>query len=166
MFARADEVTGEIERRFKQVNRAYEVLHSENSRASQRGGHLIRTVLVEAPEGMGKARLLAEMRREVQLGDGLFVEGNCWTSDGDGLGPFAPVVLQLATALGERSPTVRQYHELIRAARERNHETAAAAQLLEFLIRCSSEHSYVLHLSDLARGSELNRTLVDRKSVV
>ncbi|MBL8974826.1 MAG: protein kinase [Myxococcales bacterium] len=142
--------------------RAYEVLHSENSRASQRGGHLIRTVLVEAPEGMGKARLLAEMRREVQLGDGLFVEGNCWTSDGDGLGPFAPVVLQLATALGERSPTVRQYHELIRAARERNHETAAAAQLLEFLIRCSSEHSYVLHLSDLARGSELNRTLVDQ----
>jgi serine/threonine protein kinase/tetratricopeptide (TPR) repeat protein len=142
--------------------RAYEVLHSENSRTSQRGGHIIRTVLVEAPEGMGKARLLSEMRREVQLGDGLFVEGNCWTSDGDGLGPFAPVVLQLATALGERSPTVRQYHELVRAARERSHETAAAAQLLEFLIRCSSEHSYVLHLSDLARGSELNRTLVDQ----
>ncbi len=141
--------------------RAYEVLHSENSRTSQRG-HIIRTVLVEAPEGMGKARLLSEMRREVQLGDGLFVEGNCWTSDGDGLGPFAPVVLQLATALGERSATVRQYHELVRAARERSHETAAAAQLLEFLIRCSSEHSYVLHLSDLARGSELNRTLVDQ----
>ena len=70
-------------------------------------------------------------RQEIQLGDGIFVEGNCWTGDGDGLGPFAPAVLQLATALGERSPTVRQYHELIRAARERNHETAAAAQLLE-----------------------------------
>ncbi len=141
--------------------RAYEVLHSETSRAGQRG-HLIRTILVEAPEGMGKARLLSEMRREVQLGDGLFVEGNCWTSDGDGLGPFAPVVLQLATALGERSPTVKQYGDLVRAARERGHETAAAAQLLEFLIRCSGEHSYVLHLSDLARGSELTRTLVDQ----
>jgi tetratricopeptide (TPR) repeat protein len=126
-------------------------------------GHLIRTVLVEAPEGMGKARLLSEMRREVQLGDGLFVEGNCWTSDGDGLGPFAPVVLQLATALGDRSPTVRQYHELVRAARERNHETAAAgpaARVPDPLQRASTPTC--CYLSDLARGSELTRALVDQ----
>lgn len=146
------------------LRRAFEVLRPgpEAARAGAPRGRILRTILVEAPEGMGKARLLSELRREIQLGDGLFVEGNCWTSDGDGLGPFAPVVLQLSTALGERSPTVKQYGDLIRAARERNHETTAAAQLLEFLIRCGGEHPYVLHLSDLARGSELTRTLFDQ----
>jgi serine/threonine protein kinase len=53
-------------------------------------GRLVRTVVVEAPEGMGKGRLLAELRREVQLGDGVFVEGNCWTADGDGVGSLRP----------------------------------------------------------------------------
>jgi serine/threonine protein kinase/tetratricopeptide (TPR) repeat protein len=141
--------------------RASEVLRPESTRVSARGKP-IRTILIEAPEGMGKARLMAELRREVQLGDGVFVEGSCWTSDGDGLGPFAPVVLQLATALGERSPTVKQYGDLVRAARERSHETTATAQLLEFLIRCAAEHPYVLHLSDLARGSERTRSLVEQ----
>ncbi len=102
---------------------------------------------------MGKTRLLNELRREIQLGDGLFVEGSCWTGDGEGLGPFAPVVLQLATALGERSEAVRKYPDLIRAARDRSHESAAAAQLTEFLVRCAAEHPYVLYLSDLARGT-------------
>ena len=143
------------------LRKALEVLRPENARGPARG-KVLRTVIVEAPEGMGKGRLMSELRREIQLGEGLFVEGNCWTGDGDGLGPFAPAVLQLATALGERSPTVKQYGELIRAARERAHETTAAAQLLEFLIRCAAEHPFVLYLSDLARGSELTRTLVEQ----
>ena len=144
------------------LRKALEVLRPENTRSGQQRGRVIRTVVVEAPEGMGKGRLMSELRREIQLGDGLFVEGSCWTGDGDGLGPFAPVILQLATALGDRSPTVKQYTELVRAARERAHETSAAAQLLEFLIRASSEHPFVLYLSDLARGSELTRMLVEQ----
>src|SRR5690606_17256709 len=115
--------------------RAHDVLRPDTSRNH---GRVIRTVIVEAPEGMGKTRLLSELRREIQLGDGLFVEGSCWTGDGEGLGPFAPVVLQLATALGERSAAVKRYPDLIRAARDRSHESAAAAQLTEFLVRCAT----------------------------
>ncbi len=139
--------------------RAHEVLRPENTRQRTK---IIRTVMVEAPEGMGKTRLMFELRREIQLGDGLFVEGNCWTGDGEGLGPFAPVVLQLATALGERSEAVKKYPELVRAARDRSHESAASAQLTEFLIRCAGEHPYVLYLSDLARGTETTRALVEQ----
>ena len=144
------------------LRKALEVLRPENTRSGPQRGRVIRSVVVEAPEGMGKGRLMSELRREIQLGDGVFVEGSCWTGDGDGLGPFAPVILQLATALGDHSATVKQYGELVRAARERAHETSAAAQLLEFLIRASSEHPFVLYLSDLARGSELTRTIVEQ----
>lgn len=139
--------------------RAHDVLRPDTSRNH---GRVIRTVIVEAPEGMGKTRLLSELRREIQLGDGLFVEGSCWTGDGEGLGPFAPVVLQLATALGERSAAVKKYPDLIRAARDRSHESAAAAQLTEFLVRCATEHPYVLYLSDLARGTETTRAIVEQ----
>ncbi|MCA9690406.1 MAG: serine/threonine-protein kinase [Nannocystaceae bacterium] len=121
---------------------------------------VIRSVIVEAPEGMGKQRLMAELRREIQLGDGLFVEGTCWSSDGTTLGAFAPVVMQLATALGERSKVLRQHAELITAVRERHND--AAANITEFLIECSREHPFVLHLSDLARGQEFMRTKVEQ----
>ncbi|HEY8379571.1 MAG TPA: protein kinase, partial [Nannocystis sp.] len=139
--------------------RAHDVLRPE---AARRSGRVIRTIIVEAPEGMGKTRLMSELRREIQLGDGLFVEGSCWTGDGESLGPFAPVVLQLATALGERSEAVKKYPDLVRAARERSHESAATAQLIEFLVRCAAEHPYVLYLSDLSRGSETTRVLVEQ----
>lgn len=143
------------------LRRAFDVLRPENTRPSQRG-KVIHSILVEAPEGMGKGRLLAELRREIQLGDGIFVEGNCWTGDGDGMGPFAPIVLQLATALGDRSETVKQYAELVRAARDRSDETIVAGQITEFLVRAASEHPYVLYLADLARGSELTRTIFEQ----
>jgi len=48
-----------------------------SSSANRLRGRPLRTVLVKAPEGMGKQRLLAELRREVQLGDGIFAEGSC-----------------------------------------------------------------------------------------
>lgn len=139
--------------------RAHDVLRPESTRGRTR---IIRTVVVEAPEGMGKSRLMSELRREVQLGDGLFVEGNCWTGDGDGLGPFASVVLQLATALGERSEAIKRYPDLVRAARDKSHEAVASAQLTEFLIRCAGEHPFVLYLSDLAKGTETTRALTEQ----
>jgi serine/threonine protein kinase/tetratricopeptide (TPR) repeat protein len=145
------------------LTRAVEVLRPEA--ASEPGrlprpARLIRSVFVEAPEGMGKQRLMAEVRREVQLGDGLFVEGNCWGGEG-GVGPFGPVVLQLATALGERSSTIRRYAELVKAARGRRPDDVISAQLIEFLISAAGENPFVLHLSDLARGGEMVRTTID-----
>jgi serine/threonine protein kinase/tetratricopeptide (TPR) repeat protein len=117
---------------------------------------LIRTVIVKAPEGMGKARLLAELRREVQLGDGLFVHGSCWATESSALGPFANVVSQLATALGERSPTIQRFPGLVRAARSPASPgaDAAAQQLSELLLSAARERPYVLHLSDLSRAPE------------
>ncbi len=117
---------------------------------------LIRTVIVKAPEGMGKGRLLSELRREVQLGDGMFVQGSCWATESTVLGPFANVVSQLATALGERSPTVVRFGGLVHAARSPGAPGAesAAQQLSEFLLSAASERPYVLHLSDLSRAQE------------
>ncbi|MEZ4452144.1 MAG: serine/threonine-protein kinase [Nannocystaceae bacterium] len=146
------------------LSRAVEVLRPEAQIEAVRlapRGRLMRTVFVEAPEGMGKHRLMAEVRREVQLGDGLYVEGNGWGGVEGGIGPFAPVVLQLVTALGDRSPTIRRYHELVHAARERSSDDGAASQITEFLIAAAGEVPFVMHLSDLARGGEAMRTAVD-----
>ncbi|MCB9705949.1 MAG: protein kinase [Myxococcales bacterium] len=145
------------------LTRAVEVLRPEaqqQQRLAPRGNRLLRTVFVEAPEGMGKQRLMAEVRREVQLGDGHFIESNCWGGEG-GVGPFPPVVVQLATALGERSSTIRRFHELVKAARERSSDDAVSAQIIEFLISAAAETPFVLHLSDLAHGGESVRTVVD-----
>ncbi|MCA9705430.1 MAG: protein kinase [Myxococcales bacterium] len=117
---------------------------------------LIRTVVVKAPEGMGKGRLLSELRREIQLGDGLFVQGSCWGNESSALGPFASIVGQLATALGERSPVAQRFLGVIEAARSPSGAgaDAAAQQLSEFLLAAAVERPYVLHLSDLSRAQE------------
>lgn len=140
------------------LSKALDILRPEGVLDVMRPGmrsRLIRTVIVQAPEGMGKQRVMAELRREIQLGDGLFVESNCWLNDGSQLGPFGPLVLQLATALGERSEVVRRHASLIRSARERaSEDSGAAASLMQFLIECAGERPYVLHMSDLSRASE------------
>ena len=136
---------------------------SLSSSAVRARGGLIRTVVVQAPEGMGKARLLSELRREIQLGDGLFVHGSCWSSDQTALGPFQTVVVQLAAALGERSPIIRRFPALIALARD--HKTGqdqAAEQLSEFLLACADVQPYVLHLSNLSRAQEPVRVAVDQ----
>lgn len=137
------------------LTRATDVLLPEDSAESSRsrGVHrLIRTIVVEAPEGMGKSRLLGELRREIQIGGGLFVESSCWTTERTALGAFGPVVLQLATALGERSKVVADYAELLRLARDRGTDEGAAGRLMEFLIAACRERPYCLHLSELAKG--------------
>lgn len=125
---------------------------------------LIRTVIVKAPEGMGKSRLLAELRREVQLGDGLFVQGSCWATESSALGPFANIVSQLATALGERSATAMRFASLVHAARSPGMPGAesAAQQLSEFLLAAAKERPYVLHLSDLSRAQEPMRVAFEQ----
>ena len=137
------------------LTRATDVLLPEEaSEASHSSAHarLIRTVIIEAPEGMGKSRLMGELRREIQIGGGLFVESSCWTNERTALGAFGPVVVQLATALGERSKVVAEYADLLQLARERGTEEAAAGRLMEFLLAACRERPYCLHLSELAKG--------------
>ncbi len=127
------------------------------SRSGARGG-LIRSVVVEAPEGMGKHRLMSELRREIQLGDGMFIEASCWSQDQTALGPYGSLVIQLITVLGDRSPAVQRFPALIKLARDRSGDETAAQQLSEFLIAAADERSYVLHLSDLSHAPEPTRT--------
>ena len=140
------------------ITRASEILLSERDDASDSsrtgmGARTIRSVVIEAPEGMGKHRLMSELRREVQLGGGLFVSGSYWSGETGGLGPFANVVLQLATALGEHSDLVKRYESLIQMARSAQAvDDAAAGQLSEFLLEAAKERPYVLHLADLDRA--------------
>ena len=146
------------------LKRALKILRPDVRPVTLRGGlhrQVTRTIVVEAPEGMGKARLMAELRREIQLGDGLFVEGSCWNNDGSALGPFGHIVLKLATALGERSRVIRKYSRLVKSARERNVDEGATAKVMEFLLECSETHPFVIHLSDLARGQESTRAMVE-----
>jgi serine/threonine protein kinase/tetratricopeptide (TPR) repeat protein len=132
------------------------------SSATRLRGRLLRTVIVKAPEGMGKQRLVAELRREVQLGDGLFVEGSCWSNDTSQLGAFASVIVQLATALGDRSKAVHGYGDLVRSARRKALTESAADQITEFLLAAARERPYVLHLSNLSRGQEATRAAFDQ----
>jgi serine/threonine protein kinase/tetratricopeptide (TPR) repeat protein len=127
-----------------------------------RVGRLLRTVIVKAPEGMGKARLMAELRREIQLGDGLFVEGSCWSTGRSALGPFANIVTQVATAIGERSPTVRAFTDLVKLARKGAGNDAAAGQLTEFLVSAANDRPFVLHLSNLSKAQEDVRVQFDQ----
>ena len=120
-----------------------------------RVGRLLRSVVVKAPEGMGKQRLMAELRREIQLGDGLFVETSAWAAGGrSALGPFASVVTQLATALGDKSPVCSTFASLIKLARRGEGDESAAGQLTEFLISAAEERPFVFHLSQLAKAAE------------
>src|SRR5690606_35582515 len=133
------------------LTRATDVLLSTGSAKSSRtrGVHgLIRTVIIEAPEGMGKSRLLGELRRAIQIGGGLFVESSCWTTERTALGAFGPVVQQLDSALGERSKVVADYVELLHLARERGTDESATGRLTEFLIAACRERPYCLHLSE------------------
>jgi serine/threonine protein kinase/tetratricopeptide (TPR) repeat protein len=136
------------------LTRASDVLLDGSPESSRTGSRnrLIRTIVIEAPEGMGKSRLMSELRREIQLGGGLFVESSCWTTERTALGAFGPVVLQLATALGERSQVVAAYGDLINLARDRGLDGAATGRLMEFLIAACRERPYTLHLSELAKG--------------
>jgi serine/threonine protein kinase/tetratricopeptide (TPR) repeat protein len=138
------------------------VAASSTSQAALRGrDRMIRTVVVQAPEGMGKGRLLSELRREIQLGDGLFVSGSAWSSDQSAFGPFAAIVAQLATALGERSTVVRRFAKLVAAARTGQGAAELTDQIAEFLLASAEEHPYVLHLGDLSRGNESTRVAFD-----
>ncbi len=137
---------------------------SSSSTERVRVGRVLRTVVVKAPEGMGKARLMSELRREVQLADGLFVEGNCWTSGRSALGPFASIVAQLATALGESSNAVRAFPELVHLARRNRGHESAASSVTEFLISAAQERPFVLLLTAVSKAPEDVRQLFDQLS--
>ncbi|HHH31443.1 MAG TPA: hypothetical protein ENK57_24270, partial [Polyangiaceae bacterium] len=141
--------------------RAEQPAEASASRSGARS-HLIRTVLIEAPEGMGKRRLMAELRREIQLGDGLFVEASCWGTDPSALGPFAPLVVQLAAALGESSAANQSFPQIVALARGEDVPTTVAQQLMEYLIAASRERPYVLHLSALSHAPEAVRLQFDQ----
>lgn len=122
---------------------------------------LVRTVVVHAAEGMGKQRLMAELRREVQLVDVLYTEGSCWSSDPSELGVFGPVILQLSTALGANSPVMRQYGDVVKAARKRAPGRLTGGRLIEFMLACAAERPFVLHVAELSQAQEGTRQLFD-----
>ncbi len=148
------------------LRRATDVLLGDRDASASRSGtrpRLIRTVIVEAPEGMGKHRLMAELRREVQLGDGLFVEANFWQGEATGLGPFAAVVQQLASALGASNPVTRRFSDLVSLARRTASASAEAAQRVqEFILAAAEVRPFVLHLSDLSHAPEHARDAFDK----
>ncbi len=145
------------------LTRASEILlPAENTDpgASRSGSRsrLIRSIIIEAPEGMGKQRLMAELRREVQLGGGFFVQTSCWHTDSTVLGPFGPVVRQIASALGDRSSVVKEFADLVALARDKGSDELVGGKIMEFIVAAAARRPFVIHVSDLAQSpAELPR---------
>lgn len=141
------------------ITRASDVLLSDDtddsdSSRSGMGTRTIRTICVEAPEGMGKHRLMSELRREIQLGGGLFVHASFWSTKVGGLGAFAGIVVQLATSLTDSAGLLERFEGLIKLAREdEDADESHGGQLSEFLLAAARERPYVLHISDLGRSA-------------
>ncbi len=69
-------------------------------RDAQRGdGSTVRLVLVEGPSGIGKSRVLGELRSRVRLQGGVVLEGRC--EPGQAFGPFAEIVERAVRFLDE-----------------------------------------------------------------
>lgn len=121
--------------------------------------HPVRTVLVEAPRGLGATTLVSELRRELRLRGRAFFEVGAWGEHG-GLGAFSPLITQLAGAVSEQA--TKSFTSLVDIARERRSDTVEPQRIVDFLLACANERPYVLHFADLARGSELGRQVYDQ----
>ena len=137
-------------------------------RLSDRDGHAPRAAFVGGQSGIGKSRLLRELRHRVQLSRTPFVEGNCYEGAFDEFGPIAEAlsyVIRLAEASGGEHLIERYGPEIVKVCpalqRERGIEPSEsidnpeAEQLrlvdltCEFLIAVAQKAPYVLYFNDL-----------------
>ncbi len=123
---------------------------------------LARSVVIRAPEGLGKQRVINEFRREIQLSGGRFVGISCWSTDAGPLGIYGPAVVQLATSLSPKSPTLAVHRDLVQQAREGVGDPVTDSKIAEFLIAAAKERPYVLCLSDLDKADEITRKSIVR----
>ncbi len=125
-------------------------------------------LFVAGSSGLGKSRLVRELRQHVQLSRLSFVEGNCYEAGLSEYGPIAEIALHLSSllvALGEHALLDRFVTELAiiepRIAALRGLPAAEASgersglrtrvfdQVIEFLVASATRIPYVMYVNDL-----------------
>jgi tetratricopeptide (TPR) repeat protein len=125
-------------------------------------------LLVSGQSGVGKSRLVRELRQALQLDRRTFVEGNCFEGAAVEYGAFAEVIAQVVPLAESRGGTAlvdRDWHALVKVAAglQRDREVPPAVPLLTpeaerrrlldtvagFLVEASALEPYVLYINDL-----------------
>ena len=72
-----------------------------------------RAIVVKAPEGAGKSRLMAELAQAVQAESIFLISASCWGDGTSSVEGLQKMVLELAERLGPDSKAVSEHAELI-----------------------------------------------------
>jgi tetratricopeptide (TPR) repeat protein len=123
------------------------------------GAGVARCVLIEAPKGLGKRTLMAELRRDLQLRGLPFFDISAW-DDHEGMGAFSSVVTQLSTALPEEGQ--ESFSRLFEIVRDRRGESIEPSSIVDFLLACAAKRPFVLHFAELARSTEFARQVFEQ----
>lgn len=123
------------------------------------GAEVTRCVLIEAPKGLGKRTLMAELRRDLQLRGQVFLDISAW-DDHEGLGAFSGVVTQLSTALPQEAQD--SFARLFEIVRDRRGESIEASSMVDFLLASAARRPFVLHFAELARSTEFARQVFEQ----
>jgi transcriptional regulator with GAF, ATPase, and Fis domain/tetratricopeptide (TPR) repeat protein len=113
-------------------------------------------LLVGGAAGMGKSRLLAEVRGVVQLGGGTFLSGRC-ARGGPLLGAWVPILRALVARLGPDAPLVRacaaDLADLVPGL-------AAPGAVPTRLVAARERFAVLSRLADLVEGAGIERLVV------
>ena len=135
------------------------------ARTQDNGPAAAPALFVAGPSGVGKSRLMREVRQHAQLSLLPFLESNCYSSGGSEYGPVVEVLGQLgrlADAIGAIEVLERFAPAIVRIAPELGDglaslaagptvedKTLALEQVAEFVVQMASRTPFVVYVNDL-----------------
>lgn len=120
-----------------------------------------RAIVVKAPEGAGKSRLMAELAQAVQAESIFLISASCWGDGTSSVEGLQKMVLELAERLGPDSKAVSEHAELIELSGKALPGKGPDQGITSFLLSASYEQGFLLHLADIERGPQWVRALVE-----
>jgi tetratricopeptide (TPR) repeat protein len=152
-------------------------------RLSGTGGESV--LMVSGLAGIGKSRLMREVRYQAQLQRQVFLESNCYERSSAEYGPIADLLYQLVplvesrggveavtvalpelVKLGPRLAEGRQYQERPKAATSEGEQALLYEACAEFFVQAATHIPYIVYINDLhwaARGTAQIFTHIARR---